>query len=136
MTLKVPDDSELILLDVLRGNWGDLTLRLYQNDHTPSDDDTVADYAEADFSGYDAIPLLEANWSVATTEAGKAMTSYEEQTFEHDGGAVSNSIYGYYVVNAADELLWAERAAGAPLNMAAGGSQIKITPKFTLASEF
>lgn len=91
-------------------------LRLFQNDHTPADTDTVADYDEADFSGYAQIPMA---WAPAVINgSGKGQISAAGELFTRGVGGTSNTIYGAYVVAGAggEELMFAERFA-APVEM-------------------
>lgn len=131
MSLVLVNGGESIMLQYLTNKIAssqDLVLRLYTNDKTPAETDVVGDYTEATGSGYSAITLTGASWTVS----GTAPTSigYAQQTFTFTG-ALGN-VYGYYVTRASGgELLWAERFAGAPFNIANNGDQIKITPAFT-----
>ena len=137
MALKVPNASELFILDLLVVELFDnAVLHLYQNNITPADGDTLATYTEATFSGYAEITLDA--WSAAFTDAGnKARVEEEAREFLHNGGAVNNSIYGYYITNVGStQLLWAERNPAAPVVINAGNPSYTVLPRFTLNSEF
>lgn len=134
MALKVPNVGELELLDeILRED--DFELHLYKNDYTPVDDSELADFTEADFEGYASEALT--NWVAAVTDAnGRAFTHADSLTFTKGTGGVSNTVYGYYVVNASNsELVWAERFL-AGIVMDTDGKTFTILPIFTLRSEF
>ena len=138
MALKVPNQGELYLLDLILADQDNWTLRLFKNNVTPGDSDTFATYTEADFDGYNSIDGTDLNMAAATTVTGKASSTGDQQTFEHDGGGASNSIYGYYVTIGAGggaKVLWAERLPSPPQTMANMGDNIKVTPKFTFSSE-
>ena len=105
-----------------------LVLRLFQSNTTPAEGDTAATYTEATFSGYAGITLTGASWGAAAS----GTISYAQQTFTHDGGGTSNSIYGYYLQQATSTvLILAERDASAPFTMDTNGDNIKITPSIS-----
>lgn len=105
-----------------------LILKLYKSNTTPSNTDTAASYTVADFTGYANITLTGATW----TSNGSGVASYAQQTFTCSG-ASSNTIYGYFVVQTTSGVLvYAERDASAPFNIANNGDNIKIAPTFTV----
>lgn len=88
-----------------------LTLKLFVNDITPADDDVVGDYMEAVGGGYAAKTLTAGSWSIAPN-AGVIEASYAEQVWLFTGGLTTNTtIYGYYIVDADNVLIYAEKAA-------------------------
>lgn len=108
-----------------------LTLRLFCNDVTPAQ--TGISYNEATGGGYAAKTLTNGSWTVATAN-DPSDAVYAEQTFTFTGALTTNTtVYGYYVTDAGNTVLWAERltAAFTPAN---NGDNIKITPKFQLSS--
>ena len=136
MPLKVPNVGEQKLLDVIRtGIFNNATLRLFQNNITPADGDTLATYSVATFTGYANI-TLNAWGAVFTNGAGKAETDETVRTFTQTGTAVTNTIYGYFVV-AADgtTLLYAERNPAGGVAMDTTGKTYSVLPRFTFASE-
>lgn len=130
MALLVPDEGENAILEMITNKTApqNLVLRLFQSNTTPAETDTAATYTEATFSGYAAITLTGASWG--TPSAGSI--AFAQQTFTHNGGGVSNAIYGYYVTQATSgKLIFAERDATAPVTIANNGETIKITPTLT-----
>ena len=108
-----------------------LTLRLFCNDVTPAQ--TGTSYTEATGGGYAAKTLTNGSWTVATAN-DPSDAVYAEQTFTFTGALTTNTtVYGYYVTDADNTVLWAETltAAFTPAN---NGDNIKITPKFQLSS--
>ena len=108
-----------------------LTLRLFCNDVTPAQ--TGISYTEATGGGYAAKTLTNGSWTVATAN-DPSDAVYAEQTFTFTGALTTNTtVYGYYVTDADNTVLWAETltAAFTPAN---NGDNIKITPKFQLSS--
>lgn len=84
-------------------------------------------------TGYVAKTLIAANWTI-TTDTEKGYAEYNsEQVFTF---TASQDIYGYYVTNSAGtELLWAQGAAYAPIELPIGGGIFAVHPKLTLVSE-
>jgi hypothetical protein len=128
MALNVPDAGENVALEAFVNKTApqNQILKLFQNNITPSDTDTAGTYTEATFTGYAAINLTGSSWNAAT--AG-TITYSAQQTFTASGSAVSNSIYGYYIVQATSGILmWSERDASAPFTVANTGDAVKLTP--------
>lgn len=127
MALNVPDVGENIALEnfVNKTAPQNQTLKLFQNNITPSDTDTAGTYTVATFTGYADIGLTGASWNAAS--AGSIAYS-AQQTFT-SSGVVSNSIYGYYIIQASSGILmWSERDASAPFTVANIGDAVKLTP--------
>lgn len=132
MPLVVQNSSQLFLLQNLRevgptaGLWRELVLKLYQNDFTPGLETALAEFTEADFSGYVAI-VLSAGWLLPFVDADGIARMMQAQTqFNHDGGATANTIFGYFVEKDTGELLWAERFVNS-VPMAAAVNAISMT---------
>lgn len=138
VALKVPNEGELLLLSWLRQDFNGtqaLVLRLFQNDKTPADADTLGDYDEADFSGYSSQQPLQ-SWGAVFLESGKAKTVEAVHQFTHDGGGVVNDVFGYLVEDPnTTTLMWAERFASAPIVMDSAADVIFVTPTLTCRSE-
>ena len=127
MALNVPDVGENIALEAFVNKTAgqNQLLKLYQNNITPSDTDTAGTYTEATFTGYAAISLTGASWGAA---AAGTITYSAQQTFT-SSGVVSNTIYGYYIVQAVSGILmWSERDVSAPFTVANIGDAVKLTP--------
>lgn len=127
MALNVPDVGENIALEAFVNKTAgqNQLLKLYQNNITPSDTDTAGTYTEATFTGYAAISLTGASWGAA---AAGTITYSTQQTFT-SSGVVSNTIYGYYIVQAVSGILmWSERDVSAPFTVANIGDAVKLTP--------
>jgi hypothetical protein len=109
-----------------------LVLKLYKSNTTPAESDTAGTYTEADFTGYSSASLTGASWSI--TPGDPSFASYAQQTFTSSAGAQSQSVYGYYIVQASSGILiWAERFPDGPYVIVNNGDQIKITPRIELA---
>lgn len=133
MTLIVPTVGlnkflELGLTDILSG---DLMLKLYSNNIIPSESDTAATYTVVSGGGYANITLDDGDW---TTLDG--VSTQPQVQFNFTGATdAPTTIYGYYVVNADNVLMWAERFSESVVPFVpTNGSSIKITPRFEAAS--
>ena len=138
MALVCPNVSEVTLLEYLVNKAAPTNpvLRLFHNDVTPSESTIIGGglpngLEEANETGYGAITLTGASWTVSTL-GGTTTASYAEQTFTFTAGA---DIYGYYVTSSdvSPKLLYAERFDGAPFQLPSGGGVIAITPRLELA---
>ena len=131
MPLVAPDEGEILLLQYIVNMTPatDPVLHLYNNtDLTITDSVTIADITEASAAGYAAITLTGGSWT--TVQSGGVTTAeYSEQTFAFTTGA---SLYGYYVTDTSDNLLWLEEFSGAPFTLPSGGGTIAITSQITL----
>ncbi len=137
MSLKVPTVGQLTLLTENQGLWNGgtpLTLKLFKNNYTPVAGTTLAALTEADFNGYVAKALT--NWTSPTPVASRAQTQADPVNWTKGVGGTGNSIYGYYVIDNAGNLLWAERDPNAPIDMNTDGKQYLILPRYTLVTEF
>jgi len=137
MSLKIPDVSQLTLLDLLRSslNGASLKVRLFKNNYTPVAGSVIASFTEANFSGYAAGNL--GTLAAATTVSGKASTTAGTSNTWTKSGATGNDVYGYYITDSGGTVLyWAERGGAAPYSLNTNGEGLSVTPVLTLASEF
>lgn len=136
VTLKVPDASEAILLGYIRAGLGaTCVLRLFVNDHVPADADDETDYTEASFPGYAPVTLT--SWGLVTTAAGTAQIAHPAASWTRSaGGGAGDQVYGYYVTDAAGDLLWSERDPAAPVPMNVAGYSYSVLARLTLHTEF
>jgi hypothetical protein len=134
MPLVVPDEGERRLLEIIVGKStlaaGELILHLYVNQVDLSNESfTVSSFTEASASGYSAITLEGANWT-ADTQAGVSAIVYDSNvTFTFN---VGQDVYGYYVTNNSNQILWAEEFPGAPFALPSTGGEISIRPQVQL----
>lgn len=132
MPLVVPDVGERKMLEyiVAKSSPTALTLRLYTNDvDLLSEGFSSGDFTEADASGYVAVALPGANWSVATTSGISTATYATSVTFNLGSG---QDVYGYYVTDAGGSVMWAEEFPSAPFRLPSGGGQIVVRPQLQL----
>lgn len=127
------------LIELLQGiaqqlNATVLSMRLYQNDWEPSPEDDAGDYVQATFTGYAALNLEDFGASFLNLDL-KAEINGPAHIFSQTGVAVTNMIYGYYIVNNQNALVWAERNEAGPVAMNAAGMQYSVVPVVTLDNE-
>jgi len=141
MALVFEDEGAVQMLkayfqDVWPAGGINLTLKLFATNVTPSATgaDTAAAFTEAAGGGYAAITLTNGagNWTQSAV-GGIEQVAYAQQTFTFTGALTTNAtIYGYYVVDADGELIWAEKA-GSTFTPANNGDTYKVTPIFQLS---
>lgn len=144
MAFVVSNSGEKLLLDAAVGKVaaGNMKLKLFKNDVTPSHESTPATFTEADFTGYAAITLTTTSWNAGvagtgtgTALANKASIDYAQQTFTMGVPGTTNTVYGYFITDNAGTTLYGAERFAASQSMALSGDSIKITPKFTLSTE-
>lgn len=132
MTLVVPDEGEARLLEYIvnKAAPSDLVIHLYVDDvDLSSEDFNTGSFTESTAAGYSAVTLSGADWDIDTTSGVTAAVYSTSVVFSFTEG---DSIYGYYVTNSSDEMLWAERFPGAPFNLPSGGGEISVRPQLQL----
>lgn len=136
MPQKIPTASARRIQDamVAATPWPTAKMHLFQNNHVPSNGDTVADYTEANYDGY-ASQTLGAPGAAATV-GGRSTITWPALTFTKAAGVATNLIYGYYITNAAGDLLAAELDPNGPVPFLVAGATYVITYVNTYVSEF
>lgn len=136
MSIVVPDVAERTLLNSLRNSLfnSNCHVHLFKNNLTPGDATVLGDFTEANFTGYAAItPSVGAAF---TNGAGKAECDFATCTFSCTGSGTPNDVYGYYVTDVGNAVLYfAERAASPPTTLNANGQTYVVVPKLTLVQE-
>lgn len=132
MTLLVPNNGEgdLLSFGLNKSTPENVVLRLFQNNITPAETDTAATYTEATFTGYAALTLTGASWTV--NEGAPTEAVYAQQTFTGTGAAMNQNQYGYYLTRVTSgRIAWAERFSDGPYLINNNGDNIKVTPRIT-----
>lgn len=108
----------------------DLVLRLYSSNTTPAETDTAATYTETTFTGYSAVTLTGANWTI--TEGAPSSAAYAQQQFTSSAGSQSESVYGLFMTRATGgRIALAERFTDGPYSIVNDGDYIRVTPQIT-----
>jgi hypothetical protein len=122
------------------------TLKLYSNNHTPSEADVAGTYTEASFTGYSAKTLNSFQSSVTDWTAPSlvsptgawapgAQTQVAESTYVQQSWspASSQTVYGYYVVGATSTILLFAELFASSKNLSSGDT-LNLTPRFGAAN--
>jgi hypothetical protein len=131
MAIVIPNNGESVALQLLTNKIAtpeNLVLRLFSSNTTPGEADTTVTYTEVTGSGYSAITLTGASWTVS----GTAPTSigYAKQTFTFTGAA--GNVYGYFLTRASSgDLIGAERFTDGPYLINVNGDKIEVTVNIT-----
>jgi hypothetical protein len=102
-----------------------LTLKLFSNNVTPSPTDVSTSYVEFSSGNYSSVQLDSSAWNITQGEA-----TYPPIDWSFTDA--SGSIYGYYVVNQDDDVIFSERFPSAPYVVSNSGDTIQITLSLTL----
>src|SRR4029453_2448565 len=100
MTLVVPNVAEADFLSLILGKIAQesMLLKLYANDLTPGFGTVIGDLTELASTGYAAVTLTPADWTVtASSPSGPATAQAPQKTYGITAAATS---YGYYLVGA------------------------------------
>ena len=101
-----PNEGRVVLVNNLLagGTLEAWSLRLFKNNYTPLVTSVLADFTEADFTGYSAKTLTRSQtgstWGAASITSDISQSEYgTDQSFTYTG-ATSQSVYGWYIVGA------------------------------------
>lgn len=132
MTLRVPNVGEVEMVEAILAL--NLKLRLFENNKVPADADVTADYTPASFIGYAEANIVSASWTI--TAGDPCLAVQPALVFTSTAGGQNKFVYGYYVVKATGELMWAERFDDndptAPYHIVNNGDTITVPLRFTL----
>lgn len=131
MPLVLSDAGIEMRLTAIAADFGAaLKLCLFTTNIIPAKTDVAGDYtpSEATFTGYGRITI--ASWGTPATVANVCKTVGPLCVFTRSGGAVED-VYGYFVLDAGNVLLWAESFPGGPVAMASIGQTLGIIPVMT-----
>ena len=130
MAFVVPVVGEIEFLKRIVGlsTSGNIQLCLYVNDYVPDEGTTIVNLTDCTATGYARITLTTTSWTTSQV-SGQSTASYAEQTFTITDSA---TVYGYYLLDASNNLLLVERFGTSAFVLPAGGGQIAITPTISL----
>jgi len=128
MAFLVPNEGEDFMLEKIVNYTDiasqDLILRLYENNETPGETDTVGTYTEVTDGSYAAKTLTGSSW-VISDGAG----SYAQQAYTI---ATTQVVYGYYITNFAGTILVLAERFASTINIGVGGGTVNLTPTVNL----
>lgn len=113
------------------GDYGAVTMDLYQNDVDPTDLSILADFTVATFSGYAQATAIDYGGPFINSD-GNAEMDAPSQQFDHSGGVIANLIYGFYIQKTGGGLLYAERFAAAPISMVTALNSIVVLSRYVM----
>lgn len=109
-----------------------LELRLFKNNFTPVYGSVIANFTEADFSGY--APVVIGPWNAAGLNVDTAFSDAVGNpfVFTNSTGAVGNDIYGFFAVEPGPgKVRFSARAATAPIDMQTAGKTLQVVLEYT-----
>lgn len=135
MAVIIPNEGERTILNALKTSVLNpspfSSIRLFQGGGAVTVDASIdaatLNAAEADYSGYAAVQRYD--WTTAVTDgSGNAYITCSSVSFQHSGGGTANTIYGWYLLDNAGNLVMCEEF-GSPITMDDALDIITITPK-------
>lgn len=133
MTMKLCDGGSAVWATGLENGAGttEPTLcRLFTNDFTPTDTSTFLDFTEAVYDGYGSQNLTRTPVLTSIGAGLGTRSTYQVLTFVATDSLIVENIYGYFVTDALNNLLWSERFASAPFVMVGTFTPITIQAVF------
>lgn len=130
---KLVDEGETNVGNIYLKNQAqntNLYLGLYTNTTEPGETAALASLTEPVGNGYARIALAPADW----TESPQGTFANLQKTFTASGGNWGN-VYGCFIATSSDgtgKLVGVEHFTDGPYNVS-DGSQVKVTPKITIA---
>jgi hypothetical protein len=97
-----------------------LTLKLFSNDVTPSSTDDSDSFEEFSGGNYSSVELNSSEWNITSSDVFYPQINW---SFEN----VSGNIYGYYIVDENDSVIFAERFPNAPYAVSNSGDEIAVS---------
>jgi len=134
--LIVPNNAKRRMVGSLSGAYPNTAAKigLFKNNYTIVAATELTDLTAADFSGYAETNLTTPVIVAGLDGSNRAVATWDAVTWTKSG-ATGNTVYGYYVVNGSNELMWAE-TFDAPVALTSDGMFIVILPKLTVASQY
>lgn len=131
MSIVVSDQAEANLLNALLGitsNLSTVYFRLFTNNITVTESTVLTDFLELSSGLYTPLSVASGDWTVGTasgiTTASRALYTWPISD--------SCNLYGYFVTDAANTLLyWAENF-GSTISIPTGGASINFTARVSL----
>ena len=129
----IPQVGQVAVLNTILGKAGlvtfPLTVGLFSNDITPGVTDEFADYTEVTGGGYVNVDI--ANGADFTVSAGTPSEAEYVDFIDFDftgttGG--SGKVFGYFIIDANNVLVGAQRGSAPTGITIANGSQVKVLP--------
>lgn len=127
MNMVIPNEGKTKWLDaaVLLSGGSDtvFNVKLYQNNYTPVDGSTAADFTEATFTGYTAVALTRSTFGAAAITSNVAYSTYPTPPAFNCTGGSSQTIYGWYMVGATSGKVYAAQKFDTARTLSPGASE-------------
>lgn len=125
MNMVVPNLGKELFLRLCLGTQAPepgFIVHLYQNDYTPADASDVPDFIESNFTGYAAQAVLRTSFTfgVVSNVAVAISSTPPEYT---SLGAVSQTVYGWYMTDSTSSVVLAAQRFEAPRVMSLGTTE-------------
>lgn len=138
MAALFPDEGKKLALDILLDTGRSPKLRLFKNNYTPVAGSVIADFTQADFTGYSQIDLS-AMAAAAINGSDQGFKQLLANAFTATAGVASQTIYGWYIVinnvGGSAKVFLAEKFPAAQVVASAGDSvQFDLTVLDNLGS--
>lgn len=97
----------------------------------------LGDLVECNFSGYARAPLLNSAIAGSPDGNGRAVMTWSDVYYDHNGGATSNQVYGFFFVDtrAPTVLIGVDWFPNGPLDISQLEDSIVISPRLACSSE-
>lgn len=132
----LPVAVQIAMLSALAGVAGTLNgvlIALFKNDFAPNQDSLIADFTEADYTGYARSTAVVWGTPFINVDGVAEMIAPGKQ-FQPSGTTVANTIYGYYVVDSGGtDLVYSERFA-TPVPLAGPLDALPIIPRYLITA--
>lgn len=112
----------------------DVSIHLFTNNLQPTKDLDPSSLHEPTFSGY--LPVSVSPLGPVAVSDHIATQAWDDANFEHDGGAGSDQVYGYFAKDVGGAVLWVQRDHRAPITLAAVPDRYRVRPRFTWESKY
>jgi hypothetical protein len=121
-------------MSILKAGFLNATVvHLFKNDYHPAVGDATSSYVEANFPGYGTWQIV---WGTITWLGDHVELQANTSVTWNATAPGGAPVYGYYVTDTSNNLLWAERDPAAPVDMSGAGFSYTIILKLTLDSVF
>jgi hypothetical protein len=127
MLMVIPDEGKLRWLTwALKSSsvsQPDFHLHLFKNDYTPDDDTDIALLTEADFTGYDSVPILRSEMSAPVITAHVAVSTRSSPPEFNCTGGSAQTVYGWYLTADDNDDVLAAQRFDSPRSMSSGSTE-------------
>lgn len=124
------------LADIVKKSTGDLaaaTVHLFKNDFTPTQNNVLGDFTEADYTGYTNQAI--GTWGTPYIDfLQRVLIQAPSLQFSPTGSTVTNTVYGYYIQSAGTGTpLIASARFDTPVSMTDAHSAAFVEPTWILS---